>query len=187
LDGQDHQAGRRHDSQSALRGCELDPHPKPVELRAEDLGNEDQAPGSQAGSRRIGPTPCGNHACYTARRHFVPSMRYGTTCSPAVKPQSRSEGGVPRANAGTNDLRSWSDGLPSPHRVKATLASVRRDTARPSLGSASADRSMRLSRDQHRLALQITELRPGQSCIRPPFSDAYLRKAYARKWRRSRR
>jgi len=55
--------------------------------------------------------------------------------------------GVPRGNAGSDDLRRSRDGPPSSLQVNATSGLVRPDTAPPASGSASAGRSLRPSRD----------------------------------------
>jgi len=69
---------------------------------------------------------------------------------PAVMLSSWPEGGVPRGNAGTDDLRRWPDGPSSPLRVNATSGLVRPNTAPPSSKTASADRSLKPSRDNRR-------------------------------------
>lgn len=56
-------------------------------------------------------------------------------------------GGVPRGNAGSDDLRRSTDGIPTPLRVNAMSGLVRPDTAPLATEPASAEGSSKLSRD----------------------------------------
>jgi hypothetical protein len=71
--------------------------------------------------------------------------------------QTLIRGGVPRGNAGTDDLRRWPDGCNSPPRVNATCGLVRPDTARPPHGLLSADRFLKPSREHTAKLLKLTE------------------------------
>ena len=71
---------------------------------------------------------------------------------------------TPRGNAGLDDLRRSTDGLLSPLRVNATSGLVRPDTAPTILGSSSADRSLKPSRDNRQSYCKLQILTLEQFC-----------------------